>query len=222
MAVGAPVFASDGHVGAVAGTRAASAGNAQAYLLVQQTRLFGLVKRTYMVPLGWLQEVVPGARRVTLSASVAAVMGSPPLRPDADIRTDVADALWPNGVAIYPARIGVSVLDGVVELSGHARNRRDTFGAVGRAWAVPGVLAVTDHVADDETITRDVAQALTQDPETRRAGLVVRSHLGAVELEGNVPSTGAATMATTLAGGVAGVIGVQNRAAVRLAPAATV
>jgi osmotically-inducible protein OsmY len=68
-------------------------------------------------------------------------------------------------------------------------------------------------------ITRDVAQALTQDPETRRAGLVVRTWMGAVELQGSVPSEGAATMATTLASGVAGVRGVQNRATVRLAPA---
>jgi len=37
-----------------------------------------------------------------------------------------------------------------------------------------------------------------------------------------VRETHAATMATTLADGVAGMIGVQNRATVRLAPAVTV
>lgn len=218
IAVGDRVESRDGYaIGTVAGIRPASADDSRSYVLVLRSRLFGLLKDTYLVPQGWVQKRAPDSRRVTLSASAAEVLSSPPLRQDAEIRADVAAALWPQGVSPQEAHLRISVTDGIVQLNGNTRNPRDTHGAVGRAWNVPGVLGVGGRLFDDETLTFAVAQALTQDPDTRRSHLLVRTRMGAVDLSGEVPSAATREMAAALGSAVPGVTSLFNGTSIRQA-----
>ena len=220
---GDPVEGRDGSLGTAAGTRPAGdagGGGALAYLLVRQSRAWGLRHRTHAVPLSWMRERRPGFAGVTLDASAAEVAGCPIVRPDRDVRADVADALWPLGASALEAKLRLAVRDGVVQLSGHARRARDARAAEAAAWRVPGVLGVRSAVADDEALTGAVAQALTTHAGARAAHLTVRLRLGNVELEGRVPDQVTHDAATALARAVPGVGAVRNGAQIAAAPAA--
>lgn len=216
VAIGDQIESRDGYVvGTVAGIRPACGGDPRAYVLVLRSRLFGFLKDVTLVPHAWVQKRDDAARRITLSATGAEVIGSPRLRPDAEIRRDVAAALWPDGVLPQESRLRVSVTDGIVQLDGNTRSPRETLGARGLTRNVPGVLGVNGHLFDDETLTYAVAQALTQDPETRGAHLLVRSRMGAIDLSGDLPTTAASDKASALTRAVPGVTSLFNGAAVR-------
>jgi osmotically-inducible protein OsmY len=208
--VGMPVDGRDGPLGTVAGTRAAPTADRTPYVLVRTARLFGLVRTTRLVPLAWVLDAPAAARRVLLDASRAQVAGCPPLREDDTLRRDVAQALLE---APRPFRVGairVTVRDGIAELTGHAPVARDRDHAVASARAVPGVLEVQDHTVDDGALVIAVAQALTQDPVTSQAHLVVGSQLGEITLSGTLPTAAAVGAAAALALAVPGVTGVHD------------
>jgi BON domain len=149
LMVGDPVDGRDGPLGTVAGTREVTAGQDEAgYILVELSRFFGLVHTTRLVPLAWVRDVPapPEARRVTLDASRAQVMGCPPLRADADILADVAPALSMTLTGLFRvATLRATVRDGVVDLTGHSLSTSEAHAAILRTRHVPGVLAVQDH-----------------------------------------------------------------------------
>jgi osmotically-inducible protein OsmY len=214
LVVGSPVDGRDGKVGTVAGTRAATARPSPGYVLVRLTRLFGLAHSTRLVPAAWVQPGLRDSQRVTLDASRAEVAGCPPWRPDDDIRADVVEALATAGGFFEAATVHATVHEGIVDLTGHTRHRTAARQAVATAQAVRGVVAVQDHSMEDGALAVAVAQALTHDPDTRRACLRVASRLGAIELDGALPSESAKQRATTLAQAVPGVTGVHNGATV--------
>jgi hyperosmotically inducible protein len=221
LQIGIPVDGRDGQLGTVAGTREAAPGGHEAYVLVRQPRRFGLGHTTRVVPAAWVR---PGPldRRVTLDAGRAEVAGCPPLRDDDDIRADVAEALSTAGGFFEAATIHATVREGVVDLTGHTRHRNAARQAVDHARAVRGVLAVQDHSVEDSALAIAVAQALTHDPDTRKACLRVTSRLGDVDLSGDLPSAAARQRATTLALAVPGVTQVHNGATVPPEPPAVV
>lgn len=222
---GDPVEGRDGPLGTVAGTRPAVAGEgsggaALAFLLVRRSRAWGLWHRTYAVPLSWMRERRSGFSGVTLDASVAEVVGCPVVRADREIRADVVDALWPQGVSALEAKLRIGVRDGVVHLSGHSRHARDTRQAEATSWRVPGVLGVRSSVTDDEALAGAVAQALTTHAGTRGANLIVHLRLGSVDLDGLVPDQATLDAGTALARAVPSVESVRNGARIAAAPAA--
>jgi osmotically-inducible protein OsmY len=217
-APGTPVVGSDGPVGSLVGVRRDPHTGAVAHLLVRQSRLFGLFGVTRLVPASWVEDAAPG--RVALEADGAAVAARPPARPDAAVRAEVLEAF--DRVDLPRSfRIGVrvAVRDGVVELSGHVRTATDARLFAERAGMVPGVLAVRDRLADDEALISQVAQALTADPDARRAVLRVDSRHGEVSLVGELPSEEAWQTAGALAAAVPGVRAVRNHVTVRPASA---
>src|SRR3954447_20577886 len=153
LVVGNPVDGRDGPLGTVAGTRAATDGLPQDYVLVRLPQVFGLRHTTRLVPLAWVRSAPPNAPRVTLDASRAEGVGCPPLRTDGQILADVAQALS-EAVGVFDApTMRATVQEGVVTLTGHTPHLRARRTAVSRAWDVPGVLEVLDHsVYDGELI----------------------------------------------------------------------
>ncbi|MDG4787261.1 CBS domain-containing protein [Micromonospora sp. WMMD1102] len=78
------------------------------------------------------------------------------LRPDADIRADVVDDVLRRVLAIEEGVIRVAVQDGVVTLDGRLDRRSTAQIAVRLAYAVPGVVDVTDRLEyayDDVQVT---------------------------------------------------------------------
>lgn len=208
--IGDRVGGRDGHIGTVTGTRQATPAHQEEYVLVRRRR-FGVLHQTHFVPTTWVREATTDARRVTLDATSAQVAGCPPLRPDNHVRADVVAALpMATGVFNLPT-LQVAVHDGIVHLTGHAQHERDTRQAMAAARAVPGVLGVQDHSIGDAALVMAVAQALMEDPVTRKAGLQVTSELGEIRLRGELP-LGAMRTATALALAVPGVTRVRNDA----------
>jgi osmotically-inducible protein OsmY len=208
--MGHAVDGSDGPLGTVAGTREAVGGRSMGYLLVRQSRLFGLAHTTRLVPITWVKAGT--GDRVTLDASRAQVADCPPVRDDESIRVDVAQALTN---ARRPFRVGglqVAVREGVVDISGHSPSERDADHAVAQARLVAGVLNVHDSSIDDEALVAAVAKALTRDAVTRKACLQVLSRLGVIDLAGELPTESARDTATALARAVPGVTRVHNGA----------
>jgi osmotically-inducible protein OsmY len=231
LVVGIPVDGRDGPLGTLAGTREVGArtpgafgtptgdlDRPQGFVLVRLSRLFGLHHTMRVVPLAWVRPAATDARRVTLDATRAEVVGCPPLRSDAALQADVRAALRAAVSKVHLARLQASVHDGVVDMTGHAASRRARLQAISCAWEVPGVLGVHDHVIDDDTLTLAVAQALADAPETREAQLLVTSQLGVVWLSGTLPTQATKERATALAGAVVGVSDVQNGVTISTAP----
>jgi osmotically-inducible protein OsmY len=218
--VGDAVEGTDGDLGTVAGMRHGAPGPdgiSQAFLLVHQTSLWGLRHQTRLVPRSWIRAARPGYTGVSLTGSDADVARCSLLRTDRAIQADVAHALWPGGITVQESAMYLSVGEGVVTLSGHTRSPRETRAALASAWNVPGVVGVvSDRLANDEALTGAVAQALTTNAETRAAHLLVRVRMGAVELEGRVPSEATRNAAMTIAAAVPGVTRVRNGAVVTI------
>jgi len=149
LVVGNPVDGRDGPLGTVAGTRAATDGLQQEYVLVRLSQVFGLLHTTRLVPLAWVRSAPPDAPRVTLDASRAEVAGCPPLRPDAQLEAAVAQALSETVGGFDAPTMRATAQDGVVTLSGHAPSLRARRTAVSCAWDVPGVLEVLDRSVYD-------------------------------------------------------------------------
>jgi osmotically-inducible protein OsmY len=218
------VVGSDGRpLGKLEGIRYDPATRQPAYLLVRFPGFFGLGAVTRLVPAAWVRDVAPDQIRVAATRDTFA--GCPPLRADVDIREDVLAAIEQVSV-LRPFRLAiqVDVKDGIVELSGHVRNKEHRRLAEAAARSVPGVLDVRNALYDDDTLTYRVADALTRDDETRLAHLRVSCYLGTVRLDGTVPSEAARQKATELARSVPGVRAVDNGAVVSAeapAPAAT-
>jgi osmotically-inducible protein OsmY len=204
----------DGPLGTVAGTREGGDGTDLAYLLVRQPRLWGLWHRTKAVPLSWMREGQPGFRGVTLDASRAEVAGSPLVRPDREVRVDVASALWPLADTTLKGKLHLTVHNGIVELSGNTQRQSDTMAAVGAAQTVPGVLGVRNRVIDDDGLTVAVTSALSALPSSADTQITVRVRLGSVAITGHVPDCAGHQTATTLVSAVPGVRHVRNDALV--------
>lgn len=228
LVVGSAVEGRDGGIGTLVGTRWGGPPDHAPYLLVRVPWLRNVRRTVRLVPLQWV--VVPGTAGtgtgspLILDADRRMVLGCQPVRPDADLRADVADALAADS-RLRPmrltrlSRIRSAVAEGTVTLTGYVPNDSYRREARARATGVRGILGVTDELVADERVTGDVAQALVAEAATRGAHLTVASRLGQVTLGGALPSLDAQARATALAAAVRGVAGVQNSTTLAPAPA---
>ncbi|MGQ4435422.1 CBS domain-containing protein [Streptomyces sp. SAS_260] len=77
------------------------------------------------------------------------------LRPDAEIRGEVVDEVLVRALWLVPSTIDVSVVEGVVTLSGHMERKSETEIAVSMSRQIDGVVAVVDKLSyrtDDSRI----------------------------------------------------------------------
>jgi CBS domain-containing protein len=88
------------------------------------------------------------------------------LRPDAEIRTEVVDEVLVRALWLAPRSVDVSVVEGVVTLSGHMERKSETEIAVSMTRQIDGVVAVVakltyrlddSHIQPDEQALHGVA-----------------------------------------------------------------
>jgi len=73
----------------------------------------------------------------------------------------------------------------------------------------------TGQYIDDVSLTARVKTALIEDPATKARNIEVDTYNGVVQLSGVVDTTQERTRAERVAGGIAGVVRVENRLALR-------
>ena len=132
------------------------------------------------------------------------------VRPDNSILFEIWDKLWKCDVirSVDINSFSVSVVNGVVLLTGHlsrASNRRLIEDI---AHAVPNVIAVNNKLVTDDELSLQVAQALGRDEQTRQFILPVVCSHGWVYLRGEVPTRELQFVAEKIAGQVPSVRGV--------------
>ena len=132
------------------------------------------------------------------------------VRPDNSILIEIWDQLWKYDVirSIDINSFSVSVVNGVVLLTGHlsrASNRRLIEYI---AHSVPDVTAVNNKLVVDDELTMQVALALGRDERTRPFVLPVGCSHGWVHLSGEVPAREIQLVAEEVAGQVASVRGI--------------
>lgn len=140
------------------------------------------------------------------------------MKTDMVVRGDVLDELeWEPGV--HAARIGVTVQDGVVTLTGEVETYGEKSDAERAALRVAGVKAVADelqvrlatqHVRSDADIARAAATALEWNSTVPRDRIKVVVKQGWVTLEGEVEWAYQRTVAKNAVRWLTGVQGVTN------------
>lgn len=102
------------------------------------------------------------------------------------------------------AEIAMAVDDGKVTLSGYVPSDIIKRMAAVLSSSVQGVSEVVNDLASDPALERAVAMALAADNRTRPWPIRVRSELGYVQLQGNVPDEATAQAALEVARQVEG------------------
>ena len=116
-----------------------------------------------------------------------------------------------------PGQISVSVVNGVVSLSGTVSTYAEKSDAADDAWTAPGVVDVVNNITvvppfrrSDADVAADVRGALTADPTIDSDNVQASVVNGTVYLRGTVPTYYQAHQAADDAWGVSGVLNVVN------------
>lgn len=141
------------------------------------------------------------------------------MRTDAQLQFDVTDELtWDPSV--NHERIGVSVTDGIVTLSGIVGSYAEKILAEKTARRVKGVRAVADELqvrydwqpkTSDPEIAKRIADILDWDPLVPRDRIKITVQNGAVKLEGRVDWNYQRDLALEDVGKITGVVRIDNQ-----------
>lgn len=176
-----------------------------------------------LVSTGWWHQVVrrvpPGSvlsagdRQVRLRIPRAEFLGLGHHLPDEEVVASVWDSLRDFMPFKYlrNASVKVTSVDGVVTLSGYVTHETNLRQAVRCAETATGVVRVRDRLVSDEHLTSAVARSFLSNPGLQPSLVRVSVHLGAVELQGELPSEELIRQASFAASSVAGVTTVANR-----------
>jgi osmotically-inducible protein OsmY len=179
------------------------------HLLVSRGRF--PTRQLHAVPVGDVA-FEAGVLRLAIQADTL-----PAYRRDPDVLQAVVDALAasPGLTSADRRSIRVEVVDGVVSLHGNVRTSQARAAALAAVSAVPGALAIEDHLIDDSQLEIDVARALDRAGLTRQSRVYVRAAQGEVTLSGFADSDYLRPEIERLASRVAGVRSLINRVEVR-------
>jgi hypothetical protein len=111
--------------------------------------------------------------------------------------------------------IDAVVRDAMVRLEGYVNTPAQAQLAERRAWSVPGVRVVQSRLVDDETLEYRIAHALLRDPVARAGSIRATSWVGAVTLDGEVPTEEVRRRALEVARETPGVVAVQDQLRIR-------
>lgn len=144
-------------------------------------------------------------------------------RTDEEIKKDVVDELfWDD--RIDASRIKVSVIDGIVTLSGDVPSYNDRSIARSAAWRMAGAVDVVDSLtvsyvsppslpSDDEIRSR-VADILSWEPSIDETAITIEVEDGVVVLEGTVDAYWKKGFAENRVAGIRGIVFIDNHLAV--------
>lgn len=175
--------------------------------------------RRVLVRAAWIAAFEPND--LALNATWTAIAQLPDYRPDREIQRELQTLLWRDRAirAIAGGKtIRTDVRDGVVTIRGY------TPYAIQRRWAeglvrqVPGVLGIHNALVVDGDLEVAVAQAISREPRLADLRISVRSDLGRVSLDGDVPSATLRARAEEVAYSVPDVRALVNRLTVNGRP----
>jgi hypothetical protein len=182
----------------------------------------GVEEQSLLVSTGWWRQIVrrvpsesvlSAARgEVRLATSRAEFLGLPHFLPD----DEVVAAVWSSFMASLPFRfsraasIKVTSRGGAVTLSGHVAHEGHRREAVRSAEKAHGVMSVSDRLVSDEQLTAAVTRSLLAHPGLQPSLVRVSARLGAVALDGELPSEDLIRLASSAATAVAGVRTLEN------------
>lgn len=148
----------------------------------------GLAAGSVVLSMDRATSIGPG--QVATDLEPAEARRLPRYRLDADIQADAWEALYSHESIpdVDLSAIQLQVTSGTVTLSGHVRMPA-TAKEIGRVVsAVDGVISVQDGLVSDRQIELELASAIAGKVPGHWGNVIVRSYLGAVVLEGYVPS----------------------------------
>lgn len=133
--------------------------------------------------------------------------------PDQEVVASVWESFRDFRPFRYPrtASVTVTCRDGVVTLSGHVAHEGHRIEAVRCAEKTDGVSAVSDLMVSDEHLISSVTRSFLPYPGLQPSLVRVSVRLGTVALEGELASEELIGVASSLASGIAGVEGLENR-----------
>ncbi|MBJ7597690.1 MAG: BON domain-containing protein [Candidatus Dormibacteraeota bacterium] len=150
---------------------------------------------------------------VRLSASRAEFLELPHFLSDdevvAAVRSSFTESLPFRSSRV--ASIRVTSRDGAVTLSGHVAHDGHRREAVRSAQNADGVVGVSDRLVSDEHLTSAVARSFLAHPGLQPSLVRVSARLGAVVLDGELPSEDLIRLASSSATAVAGVTTLESR-----------
>jgi hypothetical protein len=151
--------------------------------------------------------------RVQLRIPRTAFLDQPHYLPDQEVVVSVWESFRDFRPFRYPrtASVTVTCRDGVVTLSGHVAHEGHRMEAVRCAQKADGVSAVSDLMISDEHLVSSVTQSFLPYPGLQPSLVHVSARLGTVGLEGELASEELIGVASSMASGVAGVKGLENR-----------
>lgn len=140
---------------------------------------------------------------------------APPTIPDTDIMASLTPKLMDYSKH-YPGELGLKVHNGIVTLTGAARNPRAKTRVIADAEATRGVRAVIDRIIvtpvhiPDEELKHNIETALRMDPSTSSYNLHVTVSKNKVTLKGSLDSASEKALALWVMEGVDGVQSVRS------------
>lgn len=184
--------------------------------------------------LGWIPVILPGILAgcagprwpgSSLEHGAVSTGTAPPPAPAESARTlsdnRITAALTPRLFDYgpgFPGELGLTVRDGIVTLTGFARNPRVKARAIAEAESTRGVKGVIDRIEvrpmirlSDSRLARHVRRALTEDPGTPRLKVRVSVVDGRVTLRGVAATASMKNLAIWVAEGVEGVRDVRDQ-----------
>lgn len=131
-----------------------------------------------------------GSGQIATDLGPAEARRLPRYRLDADIQADAWEALYSHKSIpdVDLSAIQLQVTSGTVALSGHVRMPATAKEIERVVSAVEGVISVQDGLVSDRQLELDLASAIAGRVPGHSGNVIVRSYLGAVVLEGYVPS----------------------------------
>jgi osmotically-inducible protein OsmY len=129
-----------------------------------------------------------------------------PARSDAEITSEVRDALTADARTREEQNIDVHTRDGVVHLGGSVGTEDAKRAAAGVAGGVSGVWEVNNGLTVESAVANAVDEALVRDPRMARALIDVTYLGGSVTLRGQVRTLQEKAAAVEIARGVPGVV----------------
>ena len=160
------------------------------------------------------------ASSVSLGVDAAELLGLPALRADEHVHDDLWESLYGSQVVppVDLAGVRLDVAEGVVRLEGNVRSPTAIADTERVVRSIAGVVDVDNALVSDWDIDLALASNIAG-AAPRLAGTVsARAQLGAVQLEGSVPSEDARQAVIEAVRPVPGVLSVEDGLEVREAP----
>lgn len=137
---------------------------------------------------------------------------SPLEKQDANLKTNVTDALWKDEVlrTLEYDEIDILVKSGVVTLNGHITSSRSQNRVGNALHAIPGIVEIKNNLVSDDKLTLDVAKALGNLEHVYHCKFFTGASHGVISINGTVSTQNIRSLAEKCASDTPHIRGVIN------------